>query len=398
MTDITPLYDELHYYRRRCAELEARNSELEARNSELEGRLAKLETENKGLREELLALKTTVSAVVARSIDAKADTGKKRYKRSGRRNGHEGASRRRPVKVDETVELDQSTCPRCGGPLSGKPTDAYTRVVEDIVPARVVVTKYVVRRRYCCTCEKQVSPLMPNVLSGGNERFGLRLMLLIASLKLLGLSYEKIGSLLKLLFGLDVTGAAMVHSVMSVSSAFGPRYDELREELRKEASLHGDETSWRIKGRNHWLWAFLGRWSVIYEVAKSRGKDVPRRVLGKDYRGIVISDSWSAWNHVGKAHQRCLVHYLREIKDTSKYKSPGEEFIPFARKFKRVLRDSIRAGEKVTSSEDRLRAKGRLEARVDELITSYSLSIEREELQEVRQALEARERYALYLP
>ncbi|MEM0146507.1 MAG: hypothetical protein QXH66_05940 [Conexivisphaerales archaeon] len=113
--------------------------------------------------------------------------------------------------------------------LSEKPTDAYTRVIEDIVPARVVVTKYVVRRRYCCKCGKQVSPEIPNAVSGGsNERFGLRLMLLIASLKLLGLSYEKIGSLLKLLFG--------------------PRYDELREELRKEASLHGDETSWMIKG------------------------------------------------------------------------------------------------------------------------------------------------------
>ncbi|MEM0096886.1 MAG: IS66 family transposase zinc-finger binding domain-containing protein [Conexivisphaerales archaeon] len=152
------------------------------------------------------------------------------------------------MKVDETVELDQSTCPRCSGMLSEKPTDAYTRVIEDIVPARVVVMKYVIRRRYCCKCGKRVPLPISNVLSGGNERFGLRLMLLITSLKLLGLSYEKISSLLKLLFGLDVTEAAMVHSVMSVSSAFGPRYDELREELRKEASLHGDETSWMIKG------------------------------------------------------------------------------------------------------------------------------------------------------
>ncbi|MEM3197239.1 MAG: transposase [Conexivisphaerales archaeon] len=138
----------------------------------------------------------------------------------------------------------------------------------------------------------------------------------------------------------------------------------------------------------------MGRWSVIYEVAKSRGKDVPKRVLGKDYKGIVISDSWSAWNHVGKAHQRCLVHYLREIKDTSK--SPGEEFIPFAKKFKRVLRDSIRAGEKVTSSEDRLRAKGRLEARVDELIASYSLSREKNCRRFAKRL--RRERYAIYLP
>ncbi|MEM0097004.1 MAG: hypothetical protein QW338_00865 [Conexivisphaerales archaeon] len=43
-------------YRRRCAELE--------------GRLVKLETETK-MREELLAFKATVTAVVARGIDAK---------------------------------------------------------------------------------------------------------------------------------------------------------------------------------------------------------------------------------------------------------------------------------------------------------------------------------------
>ena len=95
-----------------------------------------------------------------------------------------------------------------------------------------MVTEYVVRRRYCRGCGRQVSPPIPNVIGGGgNERFGLRLMLLVVSLKLLGLSYEKIGSLLKLLFALDLTEAAMLHCVESVASAFGPRYEELREEL-----------------------------------------------------------------------------------------------------------------------------------------------------------------------
>ncbi|MEM3261214.1 MAG: hypothetical protein QXW72_02350 [Conexivisphaerales archaeon] len=61
-----------------------------------------------------------------------------------------------------------------------------------------------------------------------------------------------------------------------------------------------------------------------------------------------------------------------------------------------MLRDSIRAGEKVTSSEDRLRAKGRLEARVDELIASYSLSREKN-CRRLAKRLR-RERYAIYLP
>ncbi len=347
--------DELEYYKRRCRELEAENAKL---------------------RERLASLETTVSAVVARSIDAKADTGRSRWKKSGRRVGHQGVSRATPTKIDATVELDQKVCPRCGGVLSENHTDSYTRVVEDIVPARVVTTKYVVRRRYCCGCRKQVSPPVPNVIAGGrNERFGLRLMLLVVSLKMLGTSYEKIGSLLKRLFDLDLTEGAMIHCVMVVAEAFGPRYDELKRDLVKEASLHGDETSWRIKGKNHWLWAFLGRWSVVYEVAKSRGKDVPKKVLG-DYRGLVISDSWGAWNHIGERWQRCLVHYLRELKDTMKYKSPGPEFAPFAKKRRRMLRDAIRMAD-VKDLDERLRAKARFEARVDALVESYSSSKER---------------------
>ena len=365
------LQRELERYRKRY-------SELEAKNAELEKQVSKLASENRELREKLSSLETTMSAVVARSIGAKADTGRRRFKKSGRREGHQGASRSRPDRMDETIELDQSICHRCGGVLSERPTDSYTRVVEDILSARAVVTKYVVRRRNYCRCRRQVSAPIPNVIDGGsNERFGLRLMLLVVSLKLLGLSYEKVASLLKLLFDLDLTEAAMVHCVLTVARAFGPRYEGLKEELRREASLHGDETSWRVKGRNHWLWAFVGRWSVVYEVAKSRGKDVPKRVLG-DYGGTMISDSWGAWNHVGERWQRCLVHYLREVEDTIKYKSPGKDFAPFAKRFRRILRDSIRAGERmVNDPAERLRAKGRLEARVETLIQSYSSSSER---------------------
>ena len=154
-----------------------------------------------------------------------------------------------------------------------------------------------------------------------------------------------------------------------------PRYEQLKEELGREASIHGDETSWRIKGRNHWLWAFLGRWSVVYEVDRSRGKDVPRKVLG-DYRGTVISDSWGAWNHIGVRWQRCLVHYLRELEDTIKYKSPGKSFLPFRKKLRRILRDAIGTADEKDHGE-RLRAKARLETRIDELISSYSPTKER---------------------
>jgi transposase len=361
--------------KKELSELKEENKQLREENKQLH----ELKEENRQLREDMASLKTTVSAVVARGIGAKKDTSSSNHndnknRKPGRKNGHEGKSRKKPKHIDARIELDQPACPKCGGALSENTTDEYKRIVEDIVPARLVVTEYVIKRRYCKRCGSQVSPAIPNVVNGGSnhERFGLRLMLLIVSLKLLGLSYAKIGSLFELLFDLDVTDAAIGHSVMKIAEAFGPRYEELKSDLRKEKSLNGDETSWRIKGKNHWLWVFVGKWSVIYEIDRSRGKATPLNVLGNDYQGTVISDSWPAWNYVGKEHQRCLQHYRRDIDDTLTYKSPGIEFLPFAKKLKRILDDAIRVGKTVNAKRDRLRAKKRFEARIEKLIELHS--------------------------
>jgi regulator of replication initiation timing len=67
------LVKELEHYKELCRKLAEENT--------------KLREENAKMRDELLALKTTVTAVVARSIDARADSKKMRYKKSGRRGG-----------------------------------------------------------------------------------------------------------------------------------------------------------------------------------------------------------------------------------------------------------------------------------------------------------------------
>ena len=131
--------------------------------------VARLASENVKMREELASLKTTVNVVVAMSVGMKACIRTHRYRKARRTSGHEGASRSSPEHADSTLKLDQSVCHRCGGVLSEGPTEWYTRVVEDIVPAKRVVTKNVVRRRDRCECGDQVSPVIPNGI-GSSER------------------------------------------------------------------------------------------------------------------------------------------------------------------------------------------------------------------------------------
>jgi hypothetical protein len=341
-------------------------SALELEKKQLKEENRDLKRENKHLKKELLSSKKTVRAVTARSINARPSSRKRRYKKAGRKNGHKGKSRKNPEHIDAEVELDQIVCSECGGAsLSEEPTDSYERIVEDIIPVKVVVTRYIIVRRYCRKCKKQVSPGIPCVLP--KEHFGLRLMLLMVSLKLLGLSYEKITGLFKLLFSLDITEAAVEHAVMKLSEAFGSRYNELIDDLMKERNIHGDETSWGINGKNHWLWAFVGKWTVIYEVDRSRGKNVPMKVLN-GYDGNITSDSWAAWNYVGASHQRCHYHYEHDIDDTIRYKNPGKEFMAFAKRLKRILHDSQKVSRKFWSKKRRMEAKERFEKRIERLI------------------------------
>jgi hypothetical protein len=72
-------------------------------------------------------------------------------------------------------------------------------------------------------------------------------MVLIISLKTLGLSYGKISNLVQMLFSLNLTESTINHAVSKTAQAFGKKYTEMIVELKKELNIHGDETSWRVK-------------------------------------------------------------------------------------------------------------------------------------------------------
>jgi len=334
--------EELEYYRNRCDALEQ---------------------ENKKLHKEIVELKNTVSALAARNINAKSNKPKNTTLKKNN-SKHPRKSRNRPEHIDDTITVDQKECNICGTKLS-KPTDSYTRIVEDVIPTKVIATQYTIVRRYCKNCKKQISGNIHTALP--NERFGIRLMVLIISLKTIGLSYGKISHLLQMLYSLHITDSTINHTVSITSQAFGSRYHAMIAELKNESNIHGDETGWRVNGANYWLWAFVSKWTVIYEIDKSRGASVPKRILD-GYNGNITSDSWSAWNHVGKTHQRCHIHYIREINDTIQYKNPGPEFTVFARQLKRIIYDSHSAA-KIKSKFQRIHAKKNLERRISNLIS-----------------------------
>src|ERR1035438_6541802 len=88
----------------------------------------------------------------------------RRRKKSGAKDGHEGARRKTPEKIDARVEHRVDVCPCCGGPVQ-RCKRTRTRIVEDI-PQEItpVVTEHTIHRDYCPACKKHVEPVVPDAM------------------------------------------------------------------------------------------------------------------------------------------------------------------------------------------------------------------------------------------
>jgi len=116
-------------------------------------RLAKLQTQTPA--------PSTPSAIIP--VYQKPATPRRR-KEPGARNGHEGARRKTPGRIDARVEHRVEVCPCRGGPVQ-RCKRTRTRIIEDI-PKEItpVVTEHTIHRDYCPACKKHVEPVVPDAM------------------------------------------------------------------------------------------------------------------------------------------------------------------------------------------------------------------------------------------
>jgi transposase len=63
----------------------------------------------------------------------------------------------------------------------------------------------------------------------------------------------------------------------------------------------------------------------------------------EEFASVLVTDFWGAYHAVVCAlRQTCLIHLLRELENTERYKSPGKNWPEFAKKLRRLVGDAIR--------------------------------------------------------
>jgi hypothetical protein len=164
------------------------------------------------------------------------------------------------------------------------------------------------------------------------------------------LPYTKIKEYLRTFFHLEISTSGLSRHLMRVSKIMPDVHDEILKNIQSGARLHADETGWRVRGRNWWLWVFGTQDSAYFTVDKTRGSDVVRRVLGEIFFGVLVVDGWSAYLYLLCEQQSCLAHLLRKIRKFRDAFPELTDIVKFYVKFRRIIRD----GERLQKDSDQL--------------------------------------------
>lgn len=301
------------------------------------------------------------------------DKKKKKKKRPTKPRAGAG-NKAKPRTPDRTETAMVDHCDRCGKDLRDKEPlhSRNERIIEDIPDPveETEVIKIIQEKKYCDSCKAVITAKSERALPGAD--IGLNASVLICYLGVaLCLPYTKIKDYLKAFFGLELSTAGLSSHVITVSGLMKEVYEEIRQDIQIGVTLFADETGWRVRGKNWWLWVFGTERSAYYTVDKTRGSDVVRRVLGEIFIGVLVVDGWSAYLSLICEQQTCMAHVLRKIR---KFREAFPHLVAIAKfyvKLRRILRD----GERLQKSREELceelfqrrlkKLKDRLEALVN---------------------------------
>jgi transposase len=360
----------LQSLREKYIKLEEKNNELKAQNERLKERLKdqKIKSVNKD---------TNRPSSKQPEWDKKGvgNDGKGKKKRKGRgKKPRKGAGNRpKNLEPDRTEKATVDRCTLCGKDLTGQdPLESSNgRIIEDIpdIVERPEVIQIEQEKKYCHDCKEVITAKSELALPKAD--MGLNSTILICYLWVaLCLPFTRIKDYLKTFFGKDISTSGLSRHVIRVSRIMKAVYDEILGDINNAVTLHADETGWRVRGKNWWLWVFGTRDSAYFTVDKSRGSSVVRRVLGEIFLGLLVVDGWSAYLQVICEQQSCMAHLLRKIRKFHDAFPRLSSIVKFYVKLRRILRD----GERLQADREKLGEKvfqrrlKRLVKRLDDLL------------------------------
>lgn len=285
---------------------------------------------------------------------AKSAVNTKRRGKPGACKGHEGHRRPAPPAIDRRADVEElKVCPECQGTvLPARGGRRRKRTVEDIPPSlKIEAVEYSIPQHWCPCCQKHVEPGVAAALPNATLGNGVVALATVFHYGL-GLTIDQTREVFAGHLRTPLSAGGLVDLWRRAGEALLPWYEQIGAEAKTSATLHADETSWRVDGDTHWLWCFCNHANCYYLIDQSRGSPALKKFFTEAFAGVLMSDFWGPYRSVLLGEdgewQCCLGHLMRELDHVDKDRLPpkppdrAKEWAAFAKMLRRLLWDGIR--------------------------------------------------------
>ena len=271
----------------------------------------------------------------------------------------------RRQRVNKTVQYSRRLrCPYCRSRRIKKDR-SVSKVTYDLLFKSSGVKKWVVKHigesEVCRDCDKYFRPR-----NWPKERYkyrhGIMAWVIYQNIEL-GITHQGIMDGLNDLFGFSFNYKFVDKMKKRATNFYEDVYEEIKKRIRTGYVVHVDETKANVKGTSGFVWVFTNMEEVLYIFSESREGNLVKETL-KGFKGILVSDYYSAYDSFPCLQQRCLIHLVRDLNDDLLMNPFDAEFKTMVVEFGCVLK-------RIVETIDRFGLKSRFLRKHRKEVTKY---------------------------
>lgn len=173
------------------------------------------------------------------------------------------------------------------------------------------------------------------------EKFGHNLQALSMYLNIdLRVPQARVAAFLSHIFGFNLSSATTNQFKTNLASSYKRTYDDLIQKILHGRLIHADETKVSVSGKLGYVWVFTSLEEAVYMYTPSREGEMVLNLL-KDFKGVLVSDFYTAYDSIACPQQKCLIHLIRDMNDDLLKEPFNEEMKSLVADFANLVKPMI---------------------------------------------------------
>ncbi|RLD58155.1 MAG: hypothetical protein DRJ01_12955 [Bacteroidetes bacterium] len=237
-------------------------------------------------------------------------------------------------------------CPYCKTRTETQKKEIKKKVIDLKITTTGIkrwIIEYRTHKQYCPHCKKvRIPPTYLKIKTKyGHSLIAYTLFQNIENRE----SYRQISNNLLELFDLNI-GSTMINDFkIKMANYYQSTFIIIKTRLLNSPILYVDETPISMRFENGYIWVLSNNSEVICFYQSTREAVFIRDLLS-NFKGVLVTDFYTAYDTIECVHQKCLLHLIRDLNDDL-IKSPfNNELKSITQQFSKLMQEIVKTIDK----------------------------------------------------